>query len=83
MEVNRQFHAPAALPVAECDRKQNLVGLFGDERDILPVPKIEPCFRRQDHFPMSAELWEIKRNSVGNWQRFSIQYLLGVKKSTF
>jgi hypothetical protein len=62
MEVNRQFHTPAALtpskePLAEWDGKQNGVGLFGDERDILPEPKIGPRFRRQDHFPMSAELW--------------------------
>jgi len=38
MEVNRQFHAPAALPpskepIAEWDGKQNRVGLFGDERE--------------------------------------------------
>jgi hypothetical protein len=37
------------------------------EIDILPVPKIEPCFRRQDHVPFSADLWEIKRDSVGTW----------------
>jgi hypothetical protein len=71
MELNRQFHAPAALPpgkgsLAEWDGDENRSGLFGDERDILPVPKIEPCFPRQDHVPMSTELWEIKRDSVGN-----------------
>jgi len=74
-----QLHAPAALPpskepLAECDGKQNRVGLFGDERDILLMAKIELCFRRQDHVPISAELWEIK---------ISVQYLPGGKETMF
>jgi len=77
--VSFQFHAPAALPpskepLTEWDGKQNRVGIFGDERDILLVPKIETCVRRQDHVPMSAELWEIK---------VSVQHLPGGKETMF
>ena len=55
----------------------------GRQRDIFPVPKIEPCCRRQDHVLMSAGLWENERDWVGNWQRFSVQYLPGRNESTF
>jgi hypothetical protein len=59
------------------------VWTFGEERYILRVPKYELRFPRPDHVPMSAELWEIKRDSVDNQQRFSIQFLLGGKETMF
>jgi hypothetical protein len=53
MEVSGQVHGPAALPPGSSTRyplykrlgePQDLYGYYGEEKNLLPLPEIEPRF---------------------------------------